>query len=331
MRSVSPNAIWTKASMNRAITRDLDWGIDVPLAGYPGKKIYVWVEAVLGYLSASRQWALNNHENWDEFWSGETVHYYVHGKDNIPFHTIILPALLQAHGGLHLPDRIISSEYCTLEGRKISTSENWAVWIPDLLKRYHPDSIRYFFIMNEPEKRDMNFSWQEFIFRHNSELLGAFGNFVNRSLVFLKKYYANRVPPGQCDKGLEAAMQELYPRVGALIEAGRFKKSLEEIFTLVRAANKYFDEQQPWMSIQENPEQCADTLYTCLQVILNLSNILEPFLPFSCEKIRRMLGVEKACWQYVQISAESLISNVEILFARIDKKMINEEIANLTY
>ncbi|MDD3024642.1 MAG: methionine--tRNA ligase, partial [Syntrophomonadaceae bacterium] len=184
---------------DRAITRDLDWGIDIPLDGYYGKKIYVWVEAVLGYLSASRKWALNNNENWIDFWSGQSVHYYVHGKDNIPFHTIILPALLQAHGGLHLPDRIISSEYCTLEGRKISTSENWAVWIPDLLKRYHPDSIRYFFIMNGPEKRDSNFSWQEFILRHNSELLGAFGNFVHRSLVFLQKYYSNRVPQGQCD------------------------------------------------------------------------------------------------------------------------------------
>ena len=316
---------------DRAVTRDLDWGIDVPLDGYKGKKIYVWVEAVLGYLSASRKWALNNNANWTDFWSEQSVHYYVHGKDNIPFHTIILPALLKAYGGLHLPDRIISSEYCTLEGRKISTSENWAVWIPDLLKRYHPDSIRYFFTINGPEKRDTNFSWQEFILRHNSELLGAFGNFVHRSLVFLQKYYSNRVPQGQCDKGFETAIQELYTQVGAYIEAGRFKKSLEEIFTFVRAANKYFDEQQPWLSIQEKPEQCADTLYTCLQVILNLSNILEPFLPFSCQKIRKMLGIEKACWQYRQISSESVLSNVEILFERIDKERINEEIDNLTH
>lgn len=314
---------------DRAVTRSLDWGIEVPISGYEDKKIYVWVEAVLGYLSASRKWAAEHEKDWDEIWSDASLHYYVHGKDNIPFHTVILPALLRAAGNYHLPDRIVSSEYLTLEGRKISTSSDWAVWIPYILERYDPDSIRYFFIINGPEKRDTDFSWREFINSHNGELLGAYGNFVNRSLVFIRRYFDGKIPPGSCDPKVHKAILNLYPEIGQLIEDGAFKDAIEHIFTFIRSANKFFDGQQPWVSIKEDLDKCQNALFTCAQIILNLSNVLEPFLPFSSGKIRNMLKVEKAVWEYSEIPSGSDISTTDILFARIDKKVIEEETQKL--
>jgi methionyl-tRNA synthetase len=199
---------------DRAATRDLAWGIDVSIEGFEGKKIYVWIEAVLGYVSASKIWAEDNGGAWEKFWSAATTAYYVHGKDNIPFHTIILPALLLGIGGLHLPDRILSSEYLTLEGAKFSTSRNWAVWVPCMLERYHPDSIRYFLTINGPEQRDADFSWREFIHSHNGELLGAFGNFVQRNLVFVQKSFAGTVPVSEMDEEVRRNIESLYDRVG---------------------------------------------------------------------------------------------------------------------
>lgn len=314
---------------DRAVTRDLDWGIDAPFYGCEDKKVYVWVDAVLGYLSASLKWALAQGKDWDEIWSGNSTHYYVHGKDNIPFHSVILPALLMAAGGLHLPDRIISSEYLTLEGRKISTSGNWAVWAPYLLEHYNPDSIRYFFTVNGPEKRDTDFSWREFINSHNGELLGAYGNFVNRSLVFIHKYFEGKIPAGTCDSQIQAALQDLYPQAGKLIAEGSFKEAIENIFRFIRSANKFFDGQQPWVSVKEDPGKCGNTLYTCVQAILNLSVLLEPFLPFSSRKILKMLNATGAAWGYSEIGPGSAIGPVEILFDRIDKKVIEEETQRL--
>lgn len=274
---------------DRAVTRDLSWGVDVPVAGFEDKKIYVWIEAVSGYLSASKQWAAQSGGSWEDFWLEEKrkiTAYYVHGKDNIPFHTLIWPAVLLGAGGLHLPDRIISSEYLTLEGQKFSTSRNWAVWVPDILERYQPDSIRYFLIANGPEKRDTDFSWREFIYSHNGELLGAFGNFVNRSLAFVDKFYEGKVPNGQLDKGWNDNIDLLYLESGRLIEAGNLKDALEYIFSYVRKANQYFDLQKPWIQIKEDQVSCDSAIYTCVQIIANLANLLHPFLPFSCDKIR---------------------------------------------
>lgn len=274
---------------DRAVTRDLSWGVDVPVAGFEDKKIYVWIEAVSGYLSASKQWAAQSGGSWEDFWleeKGAIAAYYVHGKDNIPFHTLIWPAVLLGAGGLHLPDRIISSEYLTLEGQKFSTSRNWAVWVPDILDRYQPDSIRYFLIANGPEKRDTDFSWREFIYSHNGELLGAFGNLVNRSLAFVEKFYEGKVPNGQLDKGWKDNIDLLYLESGRLIEAGNLKDALEFIFSYVRKANQYFDLQKPWIQIKEDQVTCDSAIYTCVQIIANLANLLHPFLPFSCDKIR---------------------------------------------
>lgn len=317
---------------DRAATRDLTWGIEVPVEGFEGKKIYVWVEAVSGYLSASKQWASQTGGSWESFWLDEEqdlTAYYVHGKDNIPFHTLIWPAVLLGVGGLHLPDRILSCEYMTLEGKKFSTSRNYAVWLPDILKRYQPDSIRYFLIANGPEKRDTDFSWREFIHSHNGELLGAFGNFVNRTLVFIEKSFDGFVPSGELSEEWKQATEDLYRAAGARIEEGRLKEAIELIFTYIRQANKYFDEQKPWVQIKENREDCGHTLHACVQIIANLANLLEPFVPFSCEKIRAFLSLEQCSWQLISVPVGGQIQKVELLFERIDVSRIEEELRSL--
>lgn len=317
---------------DRAATRDLTWGVDVPIPGFEDKKIYVWIEAVSGYLSASKQWAAETGGDWESFWlkgrDGITA-YYVHGKDNIPFHTLIWPALLKGTGDLHLPDRIISCEYMTLEGKKFSTSRNWAIWVPDVLSRYQPDSIRYFLIANGPEKRDTDFSWREFIHSHNGELLGAFGNFVNRTLVFVNKSFEGKVPEGCISEEWQSRVEALYREAGALIEGGRLKEALERIFSTVRLANKYFDERKPWIQVKEDHEACRTTLFICVQIIANLANLLQPFIPFSCNRIRDFLSLEQAAWEWSHVPAGRPIHDVELLFERIDPSRIEEETRRL--
>jgi methionyl-tRNA synthetase len=314
----------------RAATRDLSWGIDVPVEGFEDKKIYVWIEAVSGYLSASKKWAKETGGKWEDFWKGNDITaYYVHGKDNIPFHTLILPALLLGVGDLRLPDRIISSEYLTIEGKKLSTSRNWAIWVPYILENYQPDSIRYFLTINAPEKRDGDFSWREFILGHNAELLGAFGNFVNRSLVFINKSFEGKVPKGTVEEKLKTELEALYISCGKKIEDGNFKSALEDIFSFVRSANKYFDDEKPWIQVKDNLEDCSNTLYNCVVIIANLSNLLTPFIPFSCDKIRDFLYIEKAKWSYIEIEAGTGIKEPQVLFERIDKKKIDEEVERL--
>ena len=267
---------------DRALTRDLEWGIEVPNEGYENKTIYIWAENVLGYLSASKVAADKRNADFGELWGSDAIHYYVHGKDNIPFHTIILPALLLSNAeDWHLPDRIISSEYLTLEGRKISTSQNYAIWVKELLDNYEADSIRYFFIANGPEKKDADFSWKEYVHSHNGELLGAYGNFVNRSLAFITKYCDGIVPEGDDNLDINRQIEGLYASAGAQIEKGAFKDALDEIFEFVRGANKFFDTEQPWVTRNTDKTACDNTLYQCVQIIANLAVLLSPFIPFS--------------------------------------------------
>ncbi|MBE1445719.1 methionine--tRNA ligase [Paenibacillus sp. OAS669] len=314
---------------DRAATRDLAWGIDVPLEGFEGKKIYVWIEAVSGYLSASMQWAAETNSDWEPFWSEQATAYYVHGKDNVPFHSLILPAILLGTGPLHLPDRILSSEYLTLEGRKFSTSRNWAVWLPYMLERYQPDSLRYFLTVNGPEQRDTDFSWNAFIHSHNGELLGAFGNFVHRNLMFLMKSFHGEVPDGQMDETVRVRLEALYTQTGALLEAGKCKAALENLFAFVRSANKYFDEQRPWLQVKEAPAAGANTLYTCVQIIANLSSLLAPFLPFSCSSIRSFLAIKEPSWSYFEAPSGTRLQSPEALFERIETSRIDEEMEQL--
>lgn len=315
---------------DRAVTRDLDWGIDVPNPDFENKKIYIWAENVLGYLSGSYQTALKRGDDFNELWFGNnTKHYYVHGKDNIPFHSIILPGLLLANGkGWHLPDEIVSCEYLTLEGRKISTSKNYAVWVREMLDSFDPDSIRYFLITNGPEKRDTDFTWREFVNSHNGELLGAYGNFANRNLAFITKYYGGAVPEGILDTEIFAKLNALFKDTGERIEKGAFKEALDGIFESVRWSNKYFDSQKPWETRTVAPRKCEDTLFNCVQLIANLAVLLKPFLPFSSEKVQGWLGL-KDLWKPQFVASGYSLPETEILFERIDKSRADEELEKL--
>ena len=315
---------------DRALTRDLNWGIRVPKEGYENKTIYIWAENVLGYLSASKTAAGKDTNAFAELWQGKNVkHYYVHGKDNIPFHTIILPSLLLGNGkNWHLPDQIVSSEYLTLEGRKISTSQNYAIWVKDLPEHYEADSIRYFFIANGPEKKDADFSWREYVRKHNGELLGAYGNFVNRTLAFIEKYCDGIVPQGSNNAEWNQQIDQLYTTVGKLIENGHFKDAITEIFDFIRKANKYFDTERPWITRNTDLNTCDNTLYQCVQIIANLAVLLAPFLPFSSEKVLKWLNLNNK-WERQHVESGYLLPEIGILFQRIDKKVIEEETEKL--
>lgn len=313
---------------DRAVTRDLPNGVEVPISGFEGKKIYVWIEAVAGYLTASIEWAKQNNENIEDWWNRETTSYYIHGKDNIPFHTVIWPSILMGINNPALPTHIISNEYLTLEKRKLSTSQNWAVWVPYILERYDADSIRYFLTINAPENRDTDFSWREFVYSHNSELLGAYGNFVNRTLKFIEKSYDGKTPEGKINLEIKAKIGQLYEEVDSLIMNAHFKKSLEKIFEFVRYANKYFDEQKPWIQINEEKSLCDNTMANCIYIISNLAQLLNPFLPFSSKNVKEMLGLNELRWEEIEISSMSL-KGIKPLFKRIDLERIDEELERL--
>ncbi|MEH7095565.1 methionine--tRNA ligase [Neobacillus vireti] len=315
---------------DRAVSRDLPIGVSVPVPGYEDKKIYVWIEAVSGYYTASKLWAKETNQNDSGFWESSARSYYVHGKDNIPFHSIIWAGILAGLEIQPLPTHIVSNEYLTLEKKKLSTSKNWAVWVPDMLERYEPDSIRYFLTINAPESRDADFSWKEFIYSHNSELLGAYGNFVNRTLKFIVKSFDGVIPKKDVTLSIQDIVNHLYEEVGNSIERTSFKQGLEKIFELVRFANKYFDEQQPWKQVHEDPESCKQTLANCVYLIGNLAHVLTPFLPFSSEKVKKMLNIIEINWKSFGVETECL-SNVEPLFERIDTARIEEELERLNH
>lgn len=313
---------------DRAVSRDLPIGVSVPVAGYEEKKIYVWIEAVSGYYTASKLWAKEAGKDDSSFWKASAKSYYIHGKDNIPFHSIIWPGILAGLGKEPLPTHIVSNEYLTLEKKKLSTSRNWAVWVPDILHRYDPDSIRYFLTINAPESRDADFSWKEFIYSHNSELLGAYGNLVNRTLKFITKSFDGVVPDKFVSSVLQDKVDTLYKDTGRLIEEASFKQGLEKVFELVRYSNKYFDEQQPWKQIHENEESCKQTLADCVYLIANIAHILTPFLPFSSEKVKGLLNISETNWKSFLVKP-IVLSNVEPLFERIDPSRIEEELERL--
>ena len=280
-------------------------------------------------MSASKVVAESRNSAFHELWGKDAKHYYVHGKDNIPFHTIILPAILLANGEeWHLPDQMVSSEYLTLEGRKISTSQNYAIWVKELLDNYEADSIRYFFIANGPEKKDADFSWREYVHSHNGELLGAYGNFVNRTLAFIEKYCDGVVPQGNNSNEIDNQIDTLYIAVGKLIESACFKDAINEIFEFIRNANKFFDTERPWITRNTDKTACDNTLYQCVQIIANLAVLLSPFLPFSSKKILEWLDIRNK-WERQSVSSGYLLPKVEILFKRIDKKVIENETEKL--
>ena len=223
-----------------------------------------------------------------------------------------------------MPDDIISSEYLTLEGRKISTSQNWAIWVKDIVENYNPDSLRYFFIASGPEKRDTDFSWREFVERNNGELLGAYGNFVNRTLAFIVKNADGIIPPGKVEGEIKEKIDDIYLEAGQKIEAGQFKDALESIFDFVRSGNKYYDSTEPWKTRVTNKDKCDNTLYNCVQIIANLAVLLQPFLPFSSQKIAGWLKLKNE-WKPQFVQDGYRISDISILFERLDKSIVEVE------
>lgn len=314
---------------DRGVTRDFNWGIDVPFKGFEDKKIYVWIEAVMGYLTASMKCLEERNEDYKEYWDGDDSRiYFVHGKDNIPFHTVIFPAILAGLGIKNPNIREISSEYLKLEGKNFSAAKNWAIWGNEILKNYNSDAIRYYLIVNGPEKKDTVFSWREFIAINNNELVGLLGNLINRILIFAKKNFDNAVPAGIFEKKIKDEIFNYYCKTGDNIEEGNFKAALQTVMSLVKSANKYFDNAKPWAEIKANRNKCAQDIYICIQYIANIAIMLEPFIPATSEKIKRFLNINNAGWMPVEVDNTG-INELEILFDRIDKENAEIELDKL--
>jgi methionyl-tRNA synthetase len=293
----------------RAMTRDIDWGIPVPVEGYPPetKRIYVWFDAVIGYLSAAVEWARNSgaDESWREWWQNpESTHAYFMGKDNIVFHTVIWPSMLLGYGEggelgagkeLHLPDEVVASEFLTMEGKQLSTSRAVAIYVRDVLERYDPDPVRYFLTAAGPETQDSDFSWAEFLRRNNDELLANWGNLVNRTLTNAHRNFGEVPEPGALtdeDRRVLAAIESGFDNVGRSIAESKFKQALAEAMRLSSLGNQYVDHQAPWAAIKEDRERAGTILYVALRVVDSLKVLFTPVLPFSSQKLHELLGYE---------------------------------------
>lgn len=319
----------------RAITRDIEWGIPVPLAGYDHKRLYVWFEAVIGYFSASLEWATNvgQPEKWKTWWyQPESKTYYFIGKDNIPFHTVIWPAELMATGRrlyetdpnrlLNLPYDVPANEYLNMEGKKLSTSRNWAIWAPDLLERYDPDPVRFYLTAIAPETRDTDFTFEDFVRRNNDELVAAWGNLVNRVLGFAYKRFDGKVPKigpaglDEADRQILAEVEAGFETVGALFAAVKLKAAQEEVMRLTRATNVYLDSKAPWKTIKEDPGRAATSVYVALRVIDNLKILFAPVLPHTCQRLHEYLGYEGQLFgrQYTQSFTEQAREHVALTY-----------------
>ena len=308
---------------DRAITRDLTWGIDVPVEGFDDKKLYVWIEAVLGYVTAAMRICEERGLNWEDYWKTPDRMYMVHGKDNIVFHSIIFPGLLLSlNDGMHLPDVIVSSEYLNFNNEKASKSKGNAISALDAVEKLNSDTIRYHLINNGPERKDTNFSLSEYVATHNNEVTNKFGNFVNRTLKFKG---ISEIPEGNLDADIKALIEKAYVEVGEAIEALNFKDASEKAMKLVEDANKYYDDRKPWIQFKEDMDAFNDTIFTCATLIANISNIMEPFMPAAAAKTRSIFGFEKATWNFVDAKAGIKLDNIETLFTKFDEKVVLAE------
>lgn len=326
----------------RAVTRDLDWGIDVPVEGAEGKKLYVWFDAPIGYISSTKEWAAREGKDWEPYWKDEDtklVHFI--GKDNIVFHCIIFPAMLKAEGSYILPDNVPANEFLNLEGNKLSTSKNWAVWLNEYLVDFpeKQDVLRYALTSNAPETKDNDFTWKDFQARNNNELVAIFGNFINRVVVLTNKYYNGVIPtPNALTEVDEQTLAELkaYPAViESSIERYRFREALGELMNVARLGNKYLADEEPWKLIKTDEERVKTQMYVALQIAAALSTLAEPFLPFSATKLKNMLNIsEPITWNSVSktsdlIAAGHQIGQAELLFAKIEDEEIQKQIDKL--
>jgi len=324
---------------DRAITRDLEWGVTVPYPGFEHKRIYVWFEAVIGYLSASIEWAHSQGHDlaWKPFWSNTAKSYYFIGKDNIPFHTIIWPAMLMGYEGLSLPTDVPANEFLTIEGKKLSTSRNWAIWLPDYLDSYDPDPLRYVMSINMPETGDTDFSWHEFLRRNNDELVATYGNLANRVLSFTNRNFGGVVPdPGELDietKKLISQSQEVLKAVDNSISRCHFKDGIKAAMALAQEANKYLDAKAPWKSIKQNKQSAALALYGAMVVLSALKTVFYPYLPFSSQKLHMFLGfkgkIEDGGWELTLPNPGTVLPPPEPLFLKLEPDIIEKEMSKL--
>lgn len=336
---------WFKDKLaDRAVTRDLDWGVKVPLENVKGKVLYVWFEAVLGYISATKE--LSNLKNepslWKKYWLDENTRYIAFiGKDNVVFHTIIFPAMLMAWNDGNnekflLPENVPANEFLNFEGKKFSKSRGWGIDVDEFLNLFPADSLRYALASNLPETKDTDFYWREFQLKNNSELADIFGNFVNRTFTFTSKHFDNQVPPlkklNDRDKEMLARIKNAPKLIGDLIEKYKIKDAVFEMMNFARAGNKYFNDSEPWISIKNDKGNCGTTINICLQAIYTLAEIFSPVIPFSSDKLFKMLNAEKTKWLesgIPQLKENHKLGTPEILFSKIEDSLIESQVKKL--
>ncbi|MDV7137350.1 methionine--tRNA ligase [Maribacter sp. TH_r10] len=329
----------------RAVTRDLDWGIPVPVKGGEGKVLYVWFDAPIGYISSTKEWAEREGKDWEPYWKDENtklLHFI--GKDNIVFHCIIFPSILKAHGDYILPDNVPANEFLNLEGNKLSTSKNWAVWLHEYLEEFPDmqDVLRYTLTANAPETKDNDFTWKDFQARNNNELVAILGNFINRVVVLTHKYYDGKVPTpnefSQVDKETLEAMKKYPEIISTSIERYRFREASQELMNLARLGNKYLADEEPWKVIKQDGERVKTIMFVALQIATGLAVLSEPFLPFTSEKLKNILAVGSSgvdtSWtemetKEVLLPADHQINKAELLFRKVEDQEIQAQLDKL--
>tara|TARA_B100000674_G_scaffold181342_1_gene146864 strand:- start:570 stop:2249 length:1680 start_codon:yes stop_codon:yes gene_type:complete len=325
----------------RAVTRDLNWGIPVPIKGAKGKVLYVWFDAPIGYISSTKEWALENKKNWEDYWKNdetELVHFI--GKDNIVFHCIIFPSMLRAHGGYILPKNVPANEFLNLEGEKISTSKNWAVWIHEYLEDFpdKEDVMRYVLVANMPETKDSDFTWKDFQAKNNNELVAIYGNYVNRVIVLINKYYMGEVPTPEIltkeDEKTIKSIKLARDKIGLTIEKFRFRESNSEMINIARIGNKYLADNEPWKKIKNEPERTKTILFVSIQIVSALAYLSEPFLPFTSLKLKGILRINKQIkWNEILnnniIKSGHQINGGSFLFEKIEDGEIHSQYQKL--
>ncbi|MBT6377489.1 MAG: methionine--tRNA ligase [Flavobacterium sp.] len=328
----------------RAVTRDLEWGIPVPVDGGEGKVLYVWFDAPIGYISSTKEWAEREGKNWEDYWKDENtklVHFI--GKDNIVFHCIIFPSMLKAHGGYILPENVPANEFLNLEGNKLSTSKNWAVWLHEYLEDFpnQQDVLRYTLTANAPENKDNDFTWKDFQAKNNNELVAIFGNFINRVVVLTNKYYDGQVPVAgeftEVDEDTLAAIKHFPESIGKSIQRYRFREASQELMNLARLGNKYLADEEPWKVIKVDKERVKTIMYVALQISAALAVVSEPFLPFTSDKLKKMLHISnenERSWNDVSekeilLPSNHQIGSAELLFSKIEDKTVTTQLEKL--
>ncbi len=354
---VEPQAHWRAAVRNftlgwlreglidRAFTRDIGWGVPVPVEGYEQKRVYVWFEAVMGYLSAAKEWAASasnptgDPDAWHAWWTDPDARtYYFIGKDNVPFHTVIWPALLMGYGDLNLPYDVPANQYLTMSGMKASSSRNWALWMPDYLERYDPDPLRYTLTATMPETSDSDFTWAEFLRRNNDELLARWGNLVNRVVTFTRRNFDARAPepPGELaaeSRALLRRVDDAFASVGAAIDEVQLRRALSGAMGVAQDANRYLEDRAPWAALKTDRAHAAESLFVALNAISGIASMLQPFLPFTSAEAWRFVGnagdIQAAGWRRSPVAAGTPLPEPRPLFRKLDDSIVAEEEARI--